>query len=157
MDKDEEEAYFTHLFDQIGSAQSEMSEEFLERAEDADYETLVNIPEEVFEDSYIGSLVPWLADESMREHIFSCQHLSNPQPVTVFFENPNFLSCSECADAIETYKDVKSQEESTCDLCSAVEEVAWVFASYQYFTLTGQLCQTCRDSQKLSIGYLPEE
>lgn len=57
MDKNEEDAYITHLFDQIGSAQSELSEEFLERAEDADYETLVNIPEDLFEDSYLGS---WL-------------------------------------------------------------------------------------------------
>lgn len=152
------EAYSTHLNDQLNAAQAEQEQKFAQRAEEYGSDKPVMVSDEVFEDSYFSEVVPWLKDLSLREKLHGCQHIDSPQPLWSFFSIKNFVHCSSCADTIQLYRSLSTpDEDAPCDICLRTAELSWVFASYQYFTLSGLICQPCSDKHSTSIGYFPED
>lgn len=159
MDKDEnDEAYATHLSDQIDAARDEQERVFLERAQKYGVEEPISVSEDLFEQSYIGRLVEWLTDEEKRANVFGCKHLEFPQPVWIFIDTPNLLQCDTCAEVLQVYKTANyDKEESRCDICDEKGEISWVFGSYSYFTLAGLVCKTCSDKHEVSLGQTPSD
>jgi hypothetical protein len=160
MSKDEGaadgEAYSTHLNDQLGAAQAEQEEKFAQRAEEYGIGEPIMVSDEVFEDSYFSEIIPWLKDLFLREKLKGCKHIDSPQPLWVFFNTENFVHCEGCAETVQLYRSLSTPEEdSPCDICFSTAELSWVFASYQYFTLSGLICQPCSEKHSTSIGHPP--
>lgn len=155
---DEDEVYSTHMQDQIEAAQAEQEAQFLKRAHEMGVDDPIMLPDGVFEDSYFSSILPWLVDFDLRDQLIGCQHVTSPQPLWVFFDNPIYLQCEECADIVHTYKTIRfSEGEAPCEICENFTEVSWSYASYEYFTLAGLICQPCHNEHQTSIGVPPKE
>jgi len=152
MEDEDKEIYSRHLSDQIDAAQEEQEKVFLERAHLMGVTNPISVPDEAFKNSYFSGVLPWLVDYKLRGKVRGCEHSESPQPLWVFFENPYYVLCPPCADAVHTYKSVELEiPKSVCDICNDSTKVAWSFASYEYFTITGLICNTCHDKHRDSI------
>lgn len=149
---EEDEVYSTHMQDQIDAAQEEQERRFVERAQQMGVDDPIVVPDEVFEDSYFSSVIPWLADYSLRDEVVGCPHSNNPQPLWVFFDNSLMVNCESCAQVVHAFKTIQRTEpESHCDICEEITSVRWSYASYEYFTIAGIICQNCHDAHRISL------
>ena len=153
MEENKDDAYDTHLTDQINAAQKEQEETFIENTKRFGTNNSISVTEEAFEGSFFSEVVPWLKNLSLREVLKGCLHINSPQPLWVFFDTPGFVHCVECAKTIQLYRSLSNPEgRGGCDICDEDTELSWTFSSYQYFTIAGLVCQTCSGKQSTTLG-----
>jgi hypothetical protein len=149
MSAEEDEAFATHILDQIYAAKAEHELKFQERARALEVEQVYSSDAKNFSESYFGKVFPWIEDFSLRDNMTSCGHVDSPQPIWCFFFSPNTLYCEPCSESMQFYREKTLDKNehfvpNECDIChTGGQELDWVFASVDYFTLAGRICLLC--------------